>query len=188
MCPDCENCTQIKKDGISWHLPFSKIAVTRSFPSRLTLSTSILCKSFTFTWIANICTYGLKIVLLCFDQRVKISCVLMTSNEINWEWKLFMEHEKVLTKQENIFYTAFWIFFDILSWLTLAMYWKFASHCFAPRFSANNKNPGSELWIIASFVFWVIFLINFSDDKTLCFFQQVSTTWEKGIWTNFSLV
>ena len=130
-------------------------------------------------------TRGLRISCVLLKLLIKL---LMTSNEINWEWRLFTEHEKVLTKQENIFYTAFWIFFNILSWLTLAMYWKFASHCFAPRFSANNKNPGSELWIIASFVFWVIFLINFSDDKTLCFFQQVSTTWEKGIWTNFSLV
>ena len=136
-------------------------------------------------------TRGLRISCVLLKLLIKL---LMTSNEINWEWRLFTEHEKVLTKQENIFYTTFWIFVLHFILASLAMYWKFASHCFAPRLlfcksaAANNKNPGSELWIIASFVFWVIFLINFSDDKTLCFFQQVSTTWEKGIWTNFSLV
>ena len=44
------------------HLPFSKIAATRSLPSRLTLSTSILCKYTNLIRSSNIC----KGVLSCF--------------------------------------------------------------------------------------------------------------------------
>ena len=126
------------------HLPFSKIAATRSLPSRLTLSTSILCKNTKLCRTANICQGVLEkrfVILfsLSFSFLEEPRWSLKNCFKDN-QFRAYLQWSRLGISKDNLEENtpdstqcgSGFFKLNLFQQFILAMFWKFTSHCFSP--------------------------------------------------------